>query len=145
MLFRSLKRDFYDSDEKVVEKTGKSPKEIIETEGEKSFRKIETSILKEITKESGKVIATGGGCVTIEENYRYIRQNSVVISLERDISKLEIKNRPLSKDIDTLKKLYEIRLPMYNHFKDYKVDNSGSVEDTVKQILEILNYENTCD
>ena len=44
-----------------------------------------------------------------------------------------------------MKKLYEIRLPMYNHFNDYKVDNSGSVEDTVKQILEILNYENTCD
>ena len=81
----ALGREVNDSDEYIAAATGETPAQIIEGRGEAEFRRCETAALAELGKRSGLVIATGGGCVTREENYPLLHQNSVIFWLERDV------------------------------------------------------------
>ena len=108
--------------------------EIFATSGEKGFRDLETRVLSELGKESGMVIATGGGCVTRQENYPFLHQNGRILWIRRDIEKLPVNGRPLSQR-SNLEEMYRIRRPYYEAFADYSVDNDGSQEETVARIL----------
>ncbi len=122
-----LERKLVDSDILIKERTGSSPAEIIEKQGEAEFRKIESLVLADITKQSGLIIATGGGCVTIPENIALLRQNSTVVFIERELSALATNDRPLSKS-GTLQALYEKRLPLYESVCDFRVKNEDAKE-----------------
>ena len=63
LLSDGLKRPFADCDETIVSRAG-NIEDIFLCQGEEYFREIETDVIKEISKESGYVISTGGGCVT---------------------------------------------------------------------------------
>ena len=119
-------RHFVDSDEVFSERIGISPAEFIEKNGESAFREEETRVLSEIAKESGCVIATGGGVVTRAENKDILRQNGVTVWLMRDIGNLSDKGRPLSQGKDAIKRLYEERKSLYEDFADvrYEVDET---------------------
>ncbi len=132
-----LGREFKDSDE-VIASMGKTPSGIIENEGEAEFRRIETEVLSELCKESGYVISTGGGCVTVPENFDIIRQNSVTVFLERDLDALSTDGRPLSKGKGSIENLWKDRERLYRHFADITVQAKGSPELTAKKILEVL-------
>ncbi|NLD06366.1 MAG: shikimate kinase, partial [Synergistaceae bacterium] len=69
------KRKLVDLDEEIERKEGRSIPEIFADFGEDFFRKIESSILSEVCKESGLIVTTGGGVVTRAENKDIIRQN----------------------------------------------------------------------
>ena len=140
LLAESLSRDFIDLDVEIEKHTGTSPADIITTRGEAAFRQIETQVLSEFSRGSGAVISTGGGVVTVPENLRLLRQNSTVIYLSREIKDLARKGRPLSGDDDVMRAMYEKRLPMYLSFRDFEVKNSGSVQDAVERIMEVLGY-----
>ncbi len=116
-----LCREFIDTDELIAEACGKTPSWIIKMEGEESFRKLETEILKTIADRHGCVIACGGGVVTREENYRLIAQNSCVFFLQCDLKRLSTYDRPLSAGPGAITKLYEERLPLYKRFSDYEI------------------------
>ena len=124
---------FADADEKIVELAGKSIPEIFADDGEEVFRQWETAALAELGKQSGLVIATGGGCVTQERNHPLLHQNGTILWLQRDIEKLPTDGRPLSQ-AGKLAEMYTIRKPMYERFADFIVDNNGSVEESVKTI-----------
>ena len=126
-------KSFIDSDEEIYRKTGKSPEEIIATDGkanplnslkehEKDFRKIETNILQEITKKNAQVIATGGGVVEREVNRDLLRQNGTVIYLKRELSKLPVEGRPVSLS-EGLKAIFERRNSLYSAWSDFEIDN----------------------
>ena len=85
-------------------------------------------------KQSGLVIATGGGCVTRKENYPLLHQNGTIIWLQRDIACLPTDGRPLSQ-AGKLQDMYKIRKPLYEQYADIIVDNNGNASDTVKAIL----------
>lgn len=125
-------KEFIDSDEVIKKAENRSPSEIIKAEGEKTFREIETRVLKEICKESGKIIATGGGAVTIPENHDIMRQNGTVIFLKRPIERLDKSDRPLSIDLPAL---YKKRLPLYEKFSDSEVEGRESPTETAAAIL----------
>lgn len=132
-----LSRRVYEADELIAERAGMSIPKIFAAEGEGGFRARETEVLSELGKLSGAVISTGGGCVTREENYPPLHQNGTIICLERDIEKLPKDGRPISQRSD-LRELYERRLPMYRAFADAMVDNNGALEETLRQICEVL-------
>ncbi len=125
-------KEFVDSDEVIKVTEGKSPSEIIKSEGERVFREIETRVLKQICKESGKIIATGGGAVTIPENHDIMHQNGTVIFLKRPIEILDKSDRPLSTDLPNL---YKKRLPLYEEFSDAEVEGRESPTETAAAIL----------
>lgn len=146
MLAEKLKRDFYDTDKLIEEEEGKTIPEIFEEKDEDYFRNLESKILKDLSKWNGLVIATGGGTPIREGNRYYILQNALVIYLNRNLENLETSGRPLSKNLDDLKKLYEERKEIYEDLAHIKVD---VIEDKIKNLdlilKEVENYENSCD
>lgn len=138
-LAQMLDREFYDSDEEIS-KRGETPAKIIEKYGEEHFRGVETETLSELCKKSGCVIATGGGAVTREENYDIIRQNGVVVFIDRDIELLSTNGRPLSQGgIEKLQEMYEIRYPLYKKFSHFSVRSQKTWQETTALIIEELN------
>lgn len=129
-------RDFFDTDVIITDKSGKSISEIINGPGESVFRQMETEALRDVSKKSGCVIATGGGIVKTPENRRLIRQNSICIFLDRDLDALPADGRPLSLK-NGIGALASERLPLYNNWCDYKVGVDG-VEKTAQIIKELL-------
>ena len=134
-LAKKTGREFIDIDEYIARTAGKSVPDIIMEDGEDTFRVKETDALKTLCKESGLVIATGGGVVTRHENYRIIRQNGVVIFLDRDIAQLPITGRPLSQR-DGVESLANVRLPLYKQWSD-KIVNVHGIEETAADIIQL--------
>ena len=137
ILAQKLSRRFVDADVAIVEKAGMSIPDLFMQQGEDGFRALETQVLAELGKQSGLIIATGGGCVTREANYNSLHQNGTIFCLNRDLSRLPTDGRPLSQS-GKLEEMYRIRKPLYDRFADYHIDNNGGVETTVSQILTAL-------
>ena len=137
LLSQQLNRPVIDADEEIIKLAGCSIPEIFANGGEDAFRKLETQVLRELGAQSGKIIATGGGCVTREENYPLLHRNGKIIWLTRELSKLPADGRPLSQ-ITKMETMYEVRKPMYKRFADYTVSNDGTAEETVASIRRLL-------
>ena len=135
-LARALGRPMSDADALVEKTAGETIPAIFARGGEELFRQFETAALAQLGKQSGLILATGGGCVTREENYPLLRQNGTVFWLRRDPERLSREGRPLSEGAD-LRAMYTQREPMYRRFADHIIDNNGPVADTVARILEV--------
>lgn len=122
-------RPLYDTDALIEEKAGVTIPSLLAEKGEAELRRLETEVISEVGKLSGAIIVCGGGAVTQERNYPYLHQNGRIIQVFRDVSSLSVKNRPLSKDTETVKKMYEIRKPMYEAFRDALVEAAASKAD----------------
>ncbi len=116
-------RKFIDIDMEIEAEEGMSIPEIFELKGEKYFRKLETEKLRQACKGRGLVIATGGGVVKTEENFKIIRQNGTVIWVKRDLDKLQTEGRPLSM-ASPVTVLYDERKDAYDSWSDYFIDNN---------------------
>ena len=117
-------KEFVDMDDEIVKKAGKPIPEIFEEVGEPGFRDIESQVAAELGKQRGLVIATGGGAVLREENVYALKQNSLMIHIKRPLEELAMNGRPLSKDIETLRKMEAVRMPIYEAAADMTIDNS---------------------
>lgn len=137
LLAQQLGKKFVDADAQIEAYAGCTIPEIFQNQQEAGFRAIETKVLSELGKQSGLVIATGGGCVTRQENLPLLRQNGTVIWIKRNIAQLPTEGRPLSQSAD-LSQMYEIRKPMYENFADTTVNNDLTPTDTAAKILEKL-------
>lgn len=144
-LAEMLGKNFFDTDEMIVNAENKPIPQIFEDDGEKYFRTCENVAVNLAGKEKNSVIATGGGVITRVENYMPLKQNGIIVFINRDWDKLPTKGRPLSQ-LHGVKDLYEQRMPLYRQFADIEIDGNGTVEETAKIIVkEILDYENSCN
>lgn len=132
LLARKMGKRFVDTDVEIERLTQKSIPDIFAQDGEAVFRSLETQVLAALGKQSGLVIATGGGCVTREENYPLLHQNSRIFWLQRNLDMLPTDGRPLSVDLSAL---YRIRKPLYATFADFVVDNNTAPEETAEAII----------
>ena len=137
LLARETGKQFVDADEALEARVGRKITDIIPTDGEAAFRCLETETLAELGKQSGFVIATGGGCVTQERNYPLLHQNGTILWLTRALDKLPTEGRPLSQT-GKLQQMLATRQPMYRHFADAVIENDGTVEETLAQIRAAL-------
>ena len=138
-LAAQLDRPFVDTDAELEKVLHMPVGEYITHYGEEAFRKEETALLAQLGKSSGLVIATGGGCVTRPENYPHLHQNGAIFFLERALSKLPKKGRPLSLK-GSLEDMYTIRLPMYRRFADITVANDGPAEKVAQKLEEAYEH-----
>ena len=122
VLAKMINYAFVDTDD-VIEKASKqSISSIFEKDGEKVFRDVEKKVLKEISQHHSLVIATGGGLVTLPENWGILHQGIVIwldLDLKRSIKRLESdkKKRPLliGHDLaENFSQIYESRKPIYS-------------------------------
>ena len=130
-------REFFDSDEVIEAKAGKSIKRIFADDGEDVFRDMEADTLGELLKLSGCLIATGGGIVKREINRRFLRQNSVAVFLDRAPDELPLDGRPLSLSTG-IETLYSERLPLYIEWCDFRITALSGVEETAGAVVEGL-------
>ena len=126
-------RECVDTDS-LVELCGESIPQIFDKYGETEFRNRETQAVKSVAKEQGRIIATGGGAILREENRTALRENSTVIFLNAPVERLATNGRPLSKDTETLRKMYEQRLPLYLETADLTVEVDADPEVTLRRI-----------
>ncbi len=129
-------RKVADTDDLIREKAGMEIPEIFAKYGEPYFRQLETEALREVSKESSLIIATGGGIVKTPENLDLIRQNSVSVFLDTDLSKLDTAGRPLSLSTG-IEQLYAERLPLYKAWSDFTY-KTADLAQTAAQIKEDL-------
>lgn len=113
-----------DTDAKIEEEAKMTIPEIFEKEGESGFRDRESAICKKLGKERNLIIATGGGAILRPENVDALRQNGTLVHITRSIDKLPTRGRPLSKNIETLKKMEAQRMPLYKAAADITFRNN---------------------
>ena len=132
-----LGRPLADVDHQVEAEAGCSIPDLFKKEGEEGFRIREHRALCQLSKQSGQVIACGGGIVTRRENWDPMRQNSTVIYLRRDLELLPTSGRPVSQAIPP-EELYRRRAPLYEELADLTVENRGTPEETAEEIIRRL-------
>lgn len=137
-LAENLSRDFVDTDEMIVEKYG-NISDIFARSGEEYFRDKESEAVKEVSKKNGIVIATGGGAILRKENVRALRQNAVIFFLDRPLENIiPTSDRPLSSDIESLRKRFDERYDLYMNSSDFHIKADGDVRDTFEKIKRCL-------
>lgn len=136
ILAKKMRREFVDTDSLIEKTTGKKIPDIINGLGEAEFRKIETSCVKEASKLSNKVIATGGGVVLNDENVDSLKQNGKIFFIDRPLENLiPTDDRPLSSTIQDVEKLYKERYGIYRATADEIIDASFNADDVAEIIL----------
>lgn len=142
-LAKRLGFGFIDSDREIEARTGVSIPTIFEIEGEDGFRKREAQVIAEVSRQSGVVVATGGGAVLRPENRENLRSHGFVVYLNVPPQTLwertrHDRNRPLLQVADPLLKLKELfdqRDALYREVADLIVDGSRINAQAVLQLL----------
>lgn len=132
-------RTLVDIDHLITEEVG-SISDYILTHGEPAFRAIESNIIADVGKQTGLIISTGGGAVTIPENYGPLRQNGRIYEIYRPLDELDTTGRVLSSGgIERLQQLHTVRAPLYARFRQAQVLNTGTPESVAQRILTDLH------
>lgn len=130
-LARHLKLTMIDLDEKITEKEGRSPAQLIVEEGEAAFRLIESAVLRELLEaDAAHIIALGGGAWIQKTNRDLIKEYdylSIWLDAPFEVCWARIEasgeDRPLGKTKEQAKALYDQRRPIYQ-LADIRIENS---------------------
>lgn len=136
-LAKLLNKELVDTDAMIENVENMPIPEIIEKFGEVHFRNCENAAVILAGREKSQIIATGGGVVTREENYKPLKQNGIIVFIKRDADLLPTNGRPLSQ-MHGVKALYEKRMPMYSKFADIEVDGNGTIDEVAERIAKEL-------
>jgi shikimate kinase len=146
-LAQRLRREFFDTDRVLVERTGVPVATIFEIEGEPGFRRREAYALAELAQRSDCVIATGGGIVLSAENREVMRAAGTVVYLRARVESLWERtrhdaSRPLLSTPDprgTLASLLEERDSLYRAAAHLVVEtgsqSAGTLANRVAAVL----------
>lgn len=146
---KALNLDFVDLDIAIEKTLGKSIPNIFKEAGENGFRKAETAELKkQLSDDSCKIIASGGGIVTQDEN-RKLLKDAYVIFIDRPVdiiaSDIDSSNRPLlsngtnnNDEYTRLKALYDKRYPLYKSCCNQTIKNTKDRESAVNNLINII-------
>jgi shikimate kinase len=144
---RLLGVPFLDSDEEIVRAADRSIAEIFERDGEPFFRARETEVLARLLKGAPCILSTGGGAFLADHNRALIADHGVSVWLRVDLDLLWQRvrhktTRPLLRTAnprETLRRLYEARLPFYQ-MAEIAVDSapSYSVDDMARRVVGAL-------
>ena len=121
VLARLLNCRAIDLDRVITKREKRTPKEIIEQDGEPAFRQIETGRLREALEvDSARVIALGGGAWTVQRNRDLIAQAegfTIWLDVPFELCWQRIvaagNERPLAPDEEQARRLYQKRRPQY--------------------------------
>ncbi len=129
-------KELADTDEYIVKKIGMPISDFFARFGEAEFRKIEKETVAELAATGGKVIATGGGAVLNPENVRSLKQNGVLVFLDRKVENLiATDDRPLASRRSALEKLYAERYDIYCAAAEVHIDANTTPEAEADAVL----------
>jgi shikimate kinase/3-dehydroquinate synthase len=125
-------RPFVDVDREIETNAGDTIVEIFRSWGEAAFREIEEETAGEaLTSPEPKVIALGGGALGSEATRRLLRERATAVLVEVDPGdaweRVRSSDRPLARDEEAFRRLYEQRLPVYEEAADVVARSSDDV------------------
>lgn len=109
----------------------------ITEQGEAAFREKEAEMIAKFGTQTGLIISTGGGCVTVPKNFAHLRQNGRIYQLTQPVENLSTSGRVLSSGgIERLRELEATRTPMYESFAQCIIEHNRNAPETAATILE---------
>lgn len=135
-LGEEMSRTCVDVDHELEKEIGNISTYITE-QGEPAFREKEAEMIAKFGTQTGLIISTGGGCVTVPKNFAHLRQNGRIYQLTQPVENLSTSGRVLSSGgIERLRELEATRTPMYESFAQCIVEHNRNAPETVAAILE---------
>jgi shikimate kinase/3-dehydroquinate synthase len=148
LIARQTTREFVDTDEQIIAKTGRSIADIFTVEGETTFRQMEREIARKLAGRENLAIATGGRLMVDPLNALLLGQNSIVICLNAEPNEIidRLKNhllrRPLLEVPDPahqVKQLLDERSEAYGQF--HQIVTSGKDPESItSEIIELIRH-----
>ena len=136
VLGEKMGRTCVDVDQELEKEIGDISTYITE-QGEPAFREKEAEMIAKFGTETGLIISTGGGCVTVPKNYAHLRQKWSHLPINTTSRNLSTSGRVLSSGgIERLRELEATRTPMYESFAQCIVEHNRNAPETVAAILE---------
>ncbi|HEY9192135.1 MAG TPA: shikimate kinase [Methyloversatilis sp.] len=143
-LARRLRKRFVDCDHEIEARTGVTIPVIFEIEGEAGFRRRESTTIDALSRESGLVVATGGGAVLDPANRERLKAGGWVVYLDVAPDVLWARtrgdrNRPLLQVEDPrarVRELHDLRDPLYREVADYIAESGQGSPLTIVRRLE---------
>ena len=142
LLAKRLRRPFADTDALIEEREGRSIPDIFARDGEEAFRALELNLSRELSAQSGLVIACGGGLPTRDGAIRALKQSGLVFWLDRDPAEtydsLDVSHRPLAQSgRDGFIQRYRDRAGVYRRWADYVISCGNGPEAAAARIAAI--------
>lgn len=136
-LAKELNKTFVDIDRLIEEEIQMPISEFLNKDNEKDFRDIEEKVVERIAKMNNLIISTGGGVIKRQVNIERLKKNGIVVFIDRDVNLLmPASDRPLSNNLNDLKKLYNERYEIYRSSADIVVKNNTKINDVITKIIE---------
>ena len=151
VLAKALGYDFVDSDLVIQKQYGKKLEEIIDEVGPDEFNKIEENVNAELELDR-TILATGGSVIYGPKAMENLEKQAIILYIKLSYEEIEkrlgsLKERGVSiKDGQTLRDLYNERIPLYEKYADITVDTSGMdvresvlfIMDEIREQLDVL-------
>ena len=135
LIAKQLGRELLDTDRLIVEREGDIPT-IFREKGEKYFRNLESSVIRDVAVLSGKVVSLGGGAILRDENVKALRQNGAIFFIDRSPEYLiPTSDRPLADKKEKMMRLYEKRIDTYLSTADYVIDGDCDPADVADSVI----------
>jgi shikimate kinase len=139
---------FVDVDEEIEKRTRMKIVDIFSRMGEGHFRDLEEEMIREASREEGKIIAVGGGALQRESNLLALRENGFLLCLLSTpkviLRRLRYDDtRPLLKGEDKLQRIESLlrkRFPNYLKADAFLDTSYMSIRDCVKYVGRLLDY-----
>ncbi len=142
-LSASMGYDFVDTDRVIEQRKQKTIAGIFSDCGEAEFRRMESEVVRELSRQTGCVIATGGGVALNSDNLAQLRQGGILVALQARPEVIlkrvgrRVGERPLLRGADPLSRIQSLladRAACYRDV-DLTIDTSDlSTEEVVRRI-----------
>ncbi len=150
-LASELWMDFVDTDELIVQRAGKTIREIFAAQGEAHFRDLEEQVIAEVGARDNMVIAAGGGAVLRPANIAALKKHGKIIWLQADAQTLFERivadaathhTRPdltATGGLEEIKTLLAVRTPLYQAAADATLEVTRlTVPDAVYHLTRLV-------
>jgi shikimate kinase len=139
--------DFVDTDELIMQRAGKTIREIFEQGGEPLFRDLESAVIDDLVESDNAVIAAGGGVVLRKANIEKLQANGRIVWLQAPAQVLwerisadtvTAANRPnltSAGGLEEILRLLQIRAPLYASAADIALDVANMHPDQIVRYL----------
>jgi len=138
---------FVDTDAVIAKREGRSIEAIFAADGEAYFRAREREVVAEVCRASDTVIATGGGAVLDDDNFRALREAATFVCLnatpEDILARTGGSDRPLlsGEREERIRTLLAARAGIYARIP-HQIDTSAlGIDQVVERILALHRAE----
>lgn len=140
VLAKTLGMAFLDSDLLIQEREGDLLQNLIDKHGMNCFLKMEETAIKSI-HVSNTIIATGGSVVYSKSGMKHLNELGQIVYLKLSFKSIETRLQNINTrgiamgEGETLKDLYDKRIPLYESYADITIDAEDlSLEEVIERI-----------